>query len=449
MKRPFLALAAATALVLSACSPSGDSGDKENTGSGDQNTSSSGAQTTVTFRLWDESAKPAYEESFKEFMAQNPDIKVEIQQVPWQQYWERMPRDLASGDMADIFWVNTSNFGIYVDNGNLLSVTDEIGDDHDAWQDSITNLYERDGKIWGVPQIWDSIALFYNKDMVKEAGIDPTDLTWAPGAGDGDTLLEAAQKLTKDNAGKTAADPDFDESKIKTFGFNSQADLQAIYIDFLAENGARYQDPKTDDFDFASEKGVEAFQYLVDLIHKHHVAPPASETNLDGDYSRNLFVRGQLGLFQSGPYSLAAMKDADFEWGLAPMVAGPEGRVSVVHGVAAVGNAQTEHKDATVKVLKWLGSTEGQMPLAKQGIAFPGVVDAQDAFVDFWAEKGVDVSIFIDAAKEPTTPAPRGAYVGAGAGEITPVFKDVFLGSIPVKEGLEKAQDAGNAVMKK
>lgn len=448
MKRPAaLALAAALGLSLAACSPASEDKPAE-TGSSDGG--GSAATETVTFRIWDESAKAAYQESLDAFMAENPDIKVELDVVAWNDYWERLPRDLSSGDMADIFWVNTSNFGIYVDNGNLLSVTDEIGDDHDEWQESITDLYTRDGKLWGVPQLWDSIALFYNKDLVEEAGVDPADLTWAPGGGDGDTLLPAAKKLTVDSAGKTADEDGFNPDNISTFGFNAQADLQAIYIDFLAENGASYQDTSedSDDFVFASDEGVEAFQYLVDLIHTHHVAPPASETNLDGDYSEKLFTRGELALFQSGPYKLSSINDnADFEWGLAPMVAGPEGRVSVVHGVAAVGNAGTKNKEATVKVMKWLGSAEGQKPLAENGIAFPGVVDAQQGFVDFWKDKGVDVQVFIDAADGKTTPAPRGPYVGAGAGEIDPILKDIFLGATDVEEGLTQAQEAGNAAM--
>lgn len=446
MKRTkIFALSAAAALALSACSPGSNDDDDatgDTNGGGD-----SGEQTTVTFRLWDESAVPAYEESFAKFEEENPNINVEIETVSWDQYWDRLPRDLASGDMADIFWVNSNSFGIYADNGDLLSITDELGDDHDEWEESIVNLYTRDDTLWGVPQIWDSIALFYNKDLVEQAGVDVTNLTWAPDAGDGDTLLEATQKLTTDANGNTADSPDFDPNNISTFGFNASADLQAIYIDFLAQAGASFQG-EDDMFAFDTPEGVAAFQYLVDMINEHHVAPPASETNLDGDYARNLFNRGELALFQSGPYSLRAIADnTDVNWGLAPMVGGPEGRISVVHGVVAVGAANTDNKEATVEVLRWMGSAEGQMPLAEQGVSFPGAVDAQDAFVDYWAKEGIDVSVFIDAAQEPTAPAPIGTNAGAGLGAIDPIIKDIFLGATPVEEGLAQAQEEGNAAM--
>lgn len=432
---------AAIAVVLASCSPGSGSGDETSAATAD-----TGA-TTVTFRLWDEVAAPAYEESFDAFMAQHPDIKVQVEVVPWADYWERLPLDLQSGDMADVFWTNTSNFGRYADNGNLINIDEALGDDHDAWTESVVTLYERDGALWGVPQLWDSIALYYNKDLTDAAGIDPTDLTWVPGGAEGDTLLPAARALTTDSAGLHPGDEGFNKDDRATYGFNSQADLQAIYLDWLGSAGAQFQDEE-DAFAFASPEGEAAFQYLVDMVNTWYVAPSAADTNTNGDITRDLFLQGKLALFQSGPYNLKTIaENASFTWSLAPMVAGPEGRVSVVHGVAAVGNADTENRDATIQVLRWLGSVEGQSALASQGIAFPGVVDAQQAFADYWAQRGVDVQVFIDAANGTTIPAPVGPNVNAGANEITPILQEMFLGNIPVAEALQQAQEAGNAAM--
>ncbi len=434
---------AAAALVLAACSPgSGDAGSAATS----EETEATGT-TTVTFRLWDDVAAPAYEESFDAFMAQNPDITVQVEVVPWGDYWERLPLDLQSGDMADIFWTNTSNFGRYADNGNLINIDEVIGEDHDEWTESVVSLYERDGALWGVPQLWDSIALYYNADLVDAAAVDPTDLTWVPGGGEGDTLLPAARALTADSAGLHPEEEGFNPDDRVTFGFNAQADLQAIYLDFLGSAGAEFQDDDGQ-FAFASPEGEAAFQYLVDMVNTWHVAPSAADTNTNGDITRDLFLQGRLGLFQSGPYNLKTIaENAEFTWGLAPMVAGPEGRVSVMHGVAAVGNADTENMDATVTVLKWLGSADGQAALAGRGIAFPGAVAAQDALVNYWSERGVDVQVFIEAANGQTIAAPVGPLVGAGANQLTPILQEMFLGNIPVAEALEQAQAAGNEAM--
>ena len=433
--------AASLALVLAACSPASDSSDNNDTSSGDK--------TTVTFRLWDDVAAPAYEESFKEFEKQNKDIDVKVEVVPWGDYWSRIPLDINSGDMADIYWVNSSNFAQYADNGNLIDITAELGDDHDEWTQSVVDLYTRDGKLWGVPQIWDSIALYYNKDLTEAADVDVNTLAWAPGAGSGDTLVSAAQSLTVDAAGNTADDPAFDAGTTATYGFNAQADMQAIYLPWLYSNGAQFQN-ENDEFDFASEKGVESFSYLIDLVNEYHVAPSAADTNTNGDITRDLFVQGKLALFQSGPYNLKTIAESadGFEWGIAPLVEGPEGRTGTVHGVVAVGNEQSENKEATVRVLEWLGSAEGQTPLAEQGVSFPAAVDAQQAFVDYWADKDVDVTPFIDAAQGTTARPPVGPTVNEGTNAFTPLLADAFLGSGDAAAAITKAQDAGNEAMK-
>ena len=201
-------VAAISALALAACSPgSGGSGGAEGSGDGD------GEQTVVTFRLWDDNAAAAYEESFEAFTEENPDIEVEIELVPWGDYWTRLPQDIGSGTMTDIFWTNTSNFGIYADQGRLIDISEAIGEEHEEWNESVVDLYTRDDKLWGVPQLSDSIALFYNKDVVEEAGIDVSSLTWSPEES-GDTFLPALKKLTVDGDGHHPGDEDFDPDKV-------------------------------------------------------------------------------------------------------------------------------------------------------------------------------------------------------------------------------------------
>lgn len=428
-------VAAGSVLAVAACSPGASDDDATGEDGGDI--------TTVTFRLWDEAAVAAYETSFAAFTEQNPGIEVEIEAVPWANYWEQLPLDIQSGDMADIFWTNTSNYGRYADAGNLLNITETLGDDHDEWNQAAIDLYTRDGSLWGVPQLTDSIALFYNKTLLDEAGIDPTTLAWSPDSEE-DTLLPALQQLTTDSAGVTAAEDGFNPDDVSVWGFNAQNDLQAIWLDFLAQNGGQFQDG--DQFAFDSPEGVAAFQYLVDLINTEHVSPPAADTNANGDLARELFVQGKMALFQSGQYSLPAMADIgdSFEWAIAPMVAGPDGRIGVVHSVAALGNAATENPEEVGEVLAWIGSAEGQSYLATSGAAFPAAVEAQQTFTDYWTEQGVDTTAFVEQAAGQSTPAPLGPNANAGLEALGGYFPDMFLGSIGVEEALSEAQTAAN-----
>ena len=390
---------------------------------------------------------PAYEESFTAFTAESG-WNVEIDVVPWADYWTRLPLDVASGDAADVYWMNSANYVQFKDSEALLDINEVVPDGAAQWEQSVVDLYTRDGGLWGVPQIWDSIAVFYNKGLVEEAGVDPSALAFDPSA-ETDSLRDAARALTVDGAGLHPGEDSFDVDSREQFGFNSQADRQAIIGPMLASNGATWQED--DQYTFASPEGIEAFQYMADLINVENVAPSAADTNENGDFTRDLFTQGKLGLFQSGPYNLLAISegvDDSFEWALAAPVAGPEGAKSLVHGVVAVGNAQADddQQEGIAELLTWLGSKDGQLPLAEQGVSFPGHVEAQDAFIAFWEEKGVDVSVFVDAAKNPAE-ADTGARANAGLGAAIPIFQEVFIGRLSAEDGIPQAQEEGNSAM--
>lgn len=450
-RRTLLSSFAAAGLLgtAAACSPSGggDSGSGGEGGGSDAGGSSGGDKGTLTFRLWDENAVAAYEESFAAFTEQSGwNVKIDV--VPWADYWTRLPLDVASGDAADVYWMNSANYVLYKDSGDLLDINEIVPDGASQWEKAVVDLYSRDGGLWGVPQIWDSIAVFYNKALVEEAGVDPSALAFDPAA-DTDSLRDAGRKLTVDGEGRHPGEDGFDVDSRAQFGFNSQADRQAIIGPMLASNGAQWQDE--DVYTFASPEGIEAFQYMADLINVENIAPSAADTNENGDFTRDLFTQGKLALFQSGPYNLLPVSDGvadSFEWALAAPVAGPDGAKSLVHGVVAVGNAKAddEQQAGIAELLTWLGSKDGQLPLAEQGVSFPGHVDAQDAYIEFWKGKGVDVSVFVEAAKNPAE-ADTGARANAGLTAAMPIFQEVFIGRLSAADGIPQAQEEGNAAM--
>ena len=408
-------------------------------------------QTTVTVRLWDEQVAEAYEKSFAAFEKDNPDVNVELSVVPWADYWEKLRTDVAGQSVDDVFWVDGGNYPVYADAGALVNVDEALGADAQAaWAPSVVEQYTRDGALWGVPQLADpGIAVYYNAELLAGAGLTPADLEglrWDP-SGTDDTLLPVLQKLTRDANGNTADSPDFAESELTQFGYNSAYDVQATLLNYLASNGAKFQDGE--EYAFASPQGVEAFQYMVDLINKHHVSPSAADTNTNGDFSRDQFLQGKMALFQSGVYNLANVNEgADFDWGVVRLPAGPAGAISGVDGIVAAGSADSEHPAEVKRVLAWLGSAEGSSFIGASGSASPAVLAAQKDYSDYWASLDVDISPFYDVLDNGTAPAPKGAGWPAADNAMRPILQEVFLGRTPVAEGVRAAQDAANAAAK-
>ena len=404
-------------------------------------------RTVVTVRLWDEQVATAYRESFDEFTREHPDIEVRVNVVAYSTYFDTLRTDVAGGGADDIFWLSNAYFAGYADSGRLMDVAKTLGPTASAaWDPSVVSQFTRDGVLSGVPQLTDAgIALYFNADLLDAGGValrELLSLRWSNG--DDDTLRSVLARLTVDADGRTAATPGFDQGRIRQWGYNAANDLQGIYLNYIGSAGGVFS--VGDRFAFDNPQSAEAFEYLVRLINTDHVAPPASATNDNGDFSRNQFLQGKMALFQSGTYNLAAVADqAPFRWGVVMLPLGPKGRVSVTNGIAAAGNSATEHPEAVRQVLAWMASPRGNAYLGVRGAAIPAVLAAQPVYHKYWASRGVDVSPFFKVLNGPRIQAPGGTGFAAGFDAIKPYFDEMFLGRRDVAASLADAQQAANS----
>lgn len=391
-------------------------------------------RTVVTVRLWDQQVAAGYRRSFDEFTRRHPAIEVRVNVVAYSTYFDALRTDVAGGSADDIFWINNAYFAPYADTGRLVDITNTMDPQAGArWEPSVVGQFTRRQKLWGVPQLTDAgIALYYNAELLSRAGIDPATLNslrWSPDDAD-DTLRPLLARLAGD--------------RTRQWAYNAANDLQGIYLNYVGSAGGAFADG--DRFAFDNPQAAEAFRYLVRLINVDRVSPPASDTNDNGDFSRNMFLQGRMALFQSGTYNLAQVEaNAAFRWGVAFLPAGPVGRVSVTNGIAAAGNSASPHPEAVRDVLEWMGSADGNAYLGAGGVAVPAVLAAQPTYFDYWAGKGVDVAPFFDVLRGPRIPAPGGAGFAAGFDALKPYFDEMFLGRLDVEQALAQAQAAANA----
>ena len=399
-----------------------------------------GGKTVVTVRLWDDQVATAYRTSFAEFTRVHPDIEIRTNLVSYASYFDTLRTDVAGGGADDIFWINNLNFAEYADTGRLMAITPS-----QDWEASVVGQFTRGGALWGVPQLTDAgIALYYNADLLDAAGVSPQTLgeaRWDPDPAR-DTLRPLLGRLTVDAAGKNATTIGFDPRRIRQWGYNAANDLQGINLNFIGSAGGTFSEG--DWFSFDSPAAAAGLGYVVGLINIDHVAPPASDTNDNGDFSRNQFLSGRMAVFQSGTYNLAQVAgQAHFRWGVTMLPSGPAGRVSVTNGIVAAGNSATRHPDAVRAVLAWLGG-KGNEYLGRSGAAIPAVLSAQEVYFDYWKAKRVDVTPFFAVLDGPRINSPGGAGFAAGFQAIKPFFDEMFLGRRPVAETLAAAQRAAN-----
>ena len=183
-----LCMCAVMTASLAACGGSGDKGASE--GGKDK-----GGKLSVM--IWDNYQEPGLKEIIADF-TEETGIEAELQVVQWNEYWTLLEAGAQGGEMPDVFWMHSNESQRYMSNEILLDLTDKASDselvDMSKYPEEIKELYTYDGKVYGIPKDIDTIALWYNKTMFDEAGVDYPDETWT-----WDTVVENAKKLTKED----------------------------------------------------------------------------------------------------------------------------------------------------------------------------------------------------------------------------------------------------------
>ncbi len=181
--------------------------------------------------------------------------------------------------------------------------------------------------------------LYYNKDLFRRAGLDPSrpPTTW-------DDLARAARALTKDLN---------NDGRIDQWGLNMHGGKHWYFEGFLYQNGGRYILPDVSRVIFDSREGAEALQFWADLVTRHKVMPPGEQA-----IASRQFINGQLGvLFRSSGALATLLREIGgrFELGVAPLPAGPKGRGVTIGGAMLVMFESTpERQQAAWGLIKWM-----------------------------------------------------------------------------------------------
>ena len=169
-KRTVLSAASLTmCLALTACGGSGSQSQGGDSGK------------PLTVAIWDNNQLPGLKEIIGDFTAETG-IEVEIQMVPWDQYWTLLEAGAQGGDLPDVFWMHSNYSQKFMSNDILLDLTDKVAQsstvDMANYYQDIAELYQYDGKIYGIPKDYDTIGLWYNKTMFDEAEMEYPTSYW-------------------------------------------------------------------------------------------------------------------------------------------------------------------------------------------------------------------------------------------------------------------------------
>ena len=109
-----------------------------------------------------------------DFESNNPDVTVEIVSLPWGNAFEKLATMVAGGDIPDVVEMPDTWQALYAGSDQLVSLTDHVGGwEHGATlTDKTVAMGSQAGDLYMIPYGFYLRAMFYNKKLLAEAGID-------------------------------------------------------------------------------------------------------------------------------------------------------------------------------------------------------------------------------------------------------------------------------------
>ncbi|MGH8697430.1 MAG: ABC transporter substrate-binding protein, partial [Burkholderiales bacterium] len=200
------------------------------------------------------------------------------------------------------------------------------------------------GKVWGVPFQRSTVVLYWNKQLFKEAGLDPNrpPANWSE-------MLAYAQKLTKrDGSGNTTQWG----IQVPSSGFPYW-----LFQGFTTQNGVELMNAAGDTTYYDKPEVIEALQFWVDLGRKHRVMPQGVVEW--GTTPRDFFER-KIAMMWTTTGNLTNVKNnAKFDFGVAMLPAGKR-RGSPTGGgnFYVFKKSSPQQQQAALRFIRWVTSPE-------------------------------------------------------------------------------------------
>lgn len=334
--------------------------------------------TELTFMIWDSNQQAGMETMAADFTEKNPNIKVNVEVTPWDEYWTKLQAGATGGQMADVFWMHPEQVYTFAEGNALLNLSERIPSstiDLTKYPEYITGDFKVDGVQYAIPKDYSTMGLWYNKDLFDAAGVAYPNDTWT-----WDDWKDAAAKLTDQNKG--------------VYGMLAQCSSQDYYYNLIWKNGTDVITEDETDSLYDDPKTIEAIQYAVSFINAGYspsTADQASTTALQ------YFESGKAAMLTGGSWLAAELTGIDgLNCDVAPLPQSIQ-RGSICGGMGYSASAFTEHPDEAWRFLEYLGSYDANVIQSESGAAISAYADSQDAWVKGFPS--INAQIFVDASE--------------------------------------------------
>ncbi|MBF9679122.1 MULTISPECIES: extracellular solute-binding protein [Streptococcus] len=316
----------------------------------------SGSSEAKEITLYVEDQYKAYAETVAKAYKEQSGTTVNIKSGDQLGGLDKLSLDNQSGQAADVMMAPYDRVGSLGSDGQLSEV--KLSDGAKTEDTTKSLVTAADGKVYGAPAVIESLVMYYNKDLVKDAPKTFADL----------------ENLAKDSKYAFAGE----DGKTSAF----LADWTNFYYAYglLAGNGAYVfgqngKDPK--DIGLANDGSIAGINYAKSWYEKW---PKGMQ---DGTAAGNLiqtqFQEGKTAAIIDGPWKAQALKDAKVNYGVATIPTLPNGKEYAAFGggKAWIIPSSTKNLEGAQKFVDFLVSTEQQKAFYDATNEIPANIEAR------------------------------------------------------------------------
>lgn len=300
---------------------------------------------------------PSLEELIQKFEEEYPNVKIKAQYVPTgDALVQKLITAIQSQTAPDISWIHADFLDKLVEARAIYRMEEFIKGPNGLTEDELNDIFPpllqaaswRD-TLYAMPMEAASLALLYNKELFRQAGLDPNHppQNW-------EELREFAQKLTIDKND----DGTFDQHGFLVPVFPASGDLNIWMIlqwtPFLWQAGGYEINPEQTEVLFNSEAGVQALTLWKNMYEELGMRTFAMAHDM-------AFASQHLAMVLDGPWNLPRYRELkNVDWAVAPLPAGPVQRATYLAGEHLAIFKQSQHSQQAWTFVKWILQPEIQ-----------------------------------------------------------------------------------------
>jgi multiple sugar transport system substrate-binding protein len=257
----------------------------------------------LTMAIWGGKAEvDAYNALIAKYKAAKPNVTIKLDVMPFGQFYQSIDTRLAGRQAPDLFRVTYPHVGRYAMGKAVIDLSQHVDANYGSgFMPAVWNAVNYQGKPYAMPHHTDTFALFYNVDMLEQAGIKvPTSLdqawTWAQ-------FIESAKLLKSKSIG---AYP---------FAMNWQNSSAHRWLIFLYQHGGQILSNDLKTSQIANRAGIETIAWTQSWF-KERLVPPSTAIK-SAEPVQNLFANGTIPMMLNGNWQIPFInQQAKFKWGV-------------------------------------------------------------------------------------------------------------------------------------